>query len=354
MGLVIYQLIPLLALALHFVLVFTSTINPARRKYTLISLAIALVTALAVYGFLLDNWSIAAVCTLVGLLSFQGQDDRPSVVFITLLLLSLMVLAATQFLSVHLSFLLISFVFVSLNLAREKDFKITRHIFLILSLLLSVLYLLIDFSAVQWINPSFILADTIVSSEIFYLDYASDLRLAIMGALLLGLIVGQDQSDLSKNQFALGSLMIVLSTDILMIEKNYYPAVGFCLVGFAFFKDLGFLRGVAHSVLSSTLMTSSTILFMGLLGATEARPIVFSAFLFLVMASVCQTLITKKLAYACFALIKNLLLFLLFSYLSIDTTFKIFAVISAGICLLGFLQALQVLVVLFEKEEALR
>lgn len=351
----IYQLIPLLALAFHFLLVFTSSVNTTRKPYTLISLVIVILSSMTIYGFVLENIILAAASIIVGLISYQEQDATTDVVIRSLFSLSLVILGATQFLSMHLNLLLVSLVFISLKIAKGTGFKLSHYIFYIVSLLCAQFYLLVDFSAIQWLNPSFILAETIVASEIYYLDYASDLRLAVLLTLLLGLVFDQDSRESSINHFAIGCLLIVLSTDATMIQQSYFSMISSLLVGIAFLRDLQNLQAKKETLFSTTLMCSSTIFFMSLMSDGPLEIVALVTFLYLLLASVTERFFAeKRLAHSSFVFAKNLLLFLFFSYLSLHSSMKIFAVISAGVCLLGVLRSIQGLVDIWDKEEAVR
>lgn len=347
----IYQLIPLLLLCLHFLLIFTSAINPARRKYTLATLLVFATTLMAINGFVFGNWSLVLAGILVGMISFQeGQEESRKEVISTLFPLALILLAASQVLSTHVNLLLMSFIFISLNVTKDDDFKLSHYLFFIASLTCSIFYLIIDYSAVQWMNPSFILPDTIVSSEVYYLDYATDLRLSVLLYLLLGLVIVREPDSRSNNYLALGCMLVILSTDSLMVQKSYFSLIGFALVSIALLKDVLLISDVRYSVLPSTLMISATIFFMRMLNGASFDALSFATFSLLIISTVYQTFLSKEITQSSFIFVKGLILFLLFTYLSIGSPLKLFALAAAGVCLLDILMTAQRLLVSFYQE----
>jgi hypothetical protein len=139
-----------------------------------------------------------------------------------------------------------------------------------------------------------------------------------------------------------------------MAQKYYFPLVGTILIIIAFAKDMQLAKVIRYSLLPVTLLISATMLFMGMVQRGSLEPAALGTLLFLVLSTTIQTFFTKGTALSTFVFVKSLLLFLLFTYLSMGSSLKLFAVVSAGVCLLDALTTIQRLCVATSNVEATR
>lgn len=307
-------LIPIFALCALFWGLYINTFNPFKKELLLIFLIVALISSLLVFGVIEKDWETSLAFALAALIAHKRKDQKTSEVVKVFLFLSLSLVVVANTLPSSFSLLLSALIISYFSFFREARHIFLRSLLLVVPIFIAVFTLTIQFSELQWLNPSFILADTIVPSDIFYLDFAPALCLMGYLCVFLSLVMNSEPTTRSSLAVALGLQLVVLNTVKLEFDISTFSIIFFGLLLVAFLKDLYLVIQKKPTDLDATLSMSTLVVFVALFKEHPNDQAVFWLFQFVVFSEVLTTFLLQDFHKRIYKLFKNFTVILALCY----------------------------------------